>query len=577
MKARVIDKRIKEMEEEYEKVVDVIHNIKNEKSLKNISAAIKQAINCVCDKNGQISEVFLNNFKYKNKVNIRNIHLHIAYALSILTLQKVVLRGDFEFFDDIVEEYMDAIISCPTEKRKCIINSLDDIMSSFIATNKAYVWEKLTPGEIYIDEYPQAIGGLMFVYMFVFYLWRNKKIDDTRILNICKAVAEDIVPTKICDEIDNFRIILTPFQIAAFRILIDFMKQVSDGPFNCAEKAKEFLELLSYDEAVNSFTLTEKAENIKDEDIISIFKIYNAAIDSHYKGYIEDISQYLETATGKEMQPEIIQNVIFNVELISMKLSNRILIVGMYFNTETEKDSIRASLGEEIERRQRTIEKINGDLDKKQDFVRQLKKTNAELEKSLDECKREKGTDYENIISELKNELAEEKKKSADVAKECENRLRKTDKMQSRIASLEEQLEIVKKENEKLSEKLTQREGEIHSQQSNSEENAIFTDENLSIAKKCKYIFFLPDAFETAKLQKLFTNSSFLDARKLSNFDVSRDTEKVFVCTKGLKRLSIERIREQCKNNGIECKIIMTYKADTLFSYGVAEYKSKNI
>lgn len=531
-----------------------------------------------CNASKLTNSSIINGYQIEGR-KIGDISYHLAYAAAILLTQKTLLYGYRSVAPVVFDNMINYVFECSEDKKKNLTKILD---TKRILCRVNY-WEDM--GEDTKNHSSVSVPNLfalnLTLFWIVFELWVARKIEDEKIIKLFKSILDNFSPknndeTAFLPDINSFvseKLTLSPFQVAELKIARNFAEYFSEKDCKNGAKYAEYFRGLNYKLIIRTF---RSLFEVSSEDYTALMCSFNEkSVCSN-----EYLKRFKNCFTI-DLNPE---NNDFKMKKMyimhySCMIDTYLLSYWSGYNfrwkAKLEIEKYEKRIFETEERYNKTVSGYEKEKQSKKIYIRSLKDEILRLKGEVEKTSADNVDKLAGKIEELEVALNKEKEKQLALKAEYEQRLRKAEKASLRVSSLEKQVKALEEENEELEEQLRDLDVVEEIEADETEdclEDELFTSENLEIAKKCKFAFFVPGSADVTELSKLFPNSKFLRSKR-TTLDIGSATEYVIACTKGLKHSTYWKIEDQCVHYNIGYICINSYSPKTMFRTAIEVYR----
>lgn len=565
-----------EIMQEFLKAREKIHN----NPFTSTIGIIRDIIATPCNTSKLTNSSIINGYQF-NGHKIDNISFHLAYATTILLIQKILLYGYKTIAPVVFDDMVNFIFECNEDKKK----NLSKILGTRRALDRELYWEdmgesiKTSP----LVSLPNLFALHLTVMWIVFDLWIARKVEDEKIIKLIKSILDDFSPKENEDStflpdinpLVSEKLTLTPFQVAELKIAKDFVGYFVKKDNKNGAKYAEYFNNLNYKAIFRTFNILVE---ISSEDYCKIICASNEKT-IYFDEYIKDIKNCFSIEINPEDDDYKMKKMYikYNAQKIDTYLVSYWSEFDFKWKMKLEIDKYEKQISETEERCSKKVSGYEKEKQSKKIYIRSLKDEITRLKGEVEKSSVDNIGRLTEKIRELEAAIEKEKEKQSSLKAEYEQRLRKAEKVSLRISNLEKQIKALEEENDELEEKLrsfdTKEEIEEEPFDECPEED-LFTNENLEIAQKCKFAFFVPSSADVTELSKLFPNSKILRSKR-TTLDIGSATEYVIACTKGLKHSTYWKIEDQCNHHNIGYICINSYSPKTMFKTAIDVYRKK--
>lgn len=539
-----------------------------------------------------IPKEFFENYKYKGKVPVRNVECHLAYIAALLADREA--RGIFDLMpgyssSDIFNGIKDLVAERCFEVGVPKDSDFDQLIASY-----AYIYD-VEFHDTY--EVVARVGSFYGIYALIAALWKEGAYSD----NLFTYLANDIERRMAAAPIKQSKsmIELGPWQYMGFCIVTDFIRQVSEGDFEVSEDCQKLYKHIQVFKG-KSIKFTDNCNRFGKKAVLDMIEIMNLECHNKKNNTLEIIPRfkpYVPERTRKmielaEQDPDTfldaaMRELYFATMVMAEESSNGHLITSELQAAVVEMtDSYEKKYTALSEHSAKTLQEKNLEIKNIKNLLKTANRENAALKTKQQQYEKSAAPEVERLssrVNTLLKENAELKAQKVELKRDIDTDNSKNAKFKSRIDALSQEIEKLKRQlnaAKKEADEATQENKVLTAEiidmidmEGDANSDSGFSEEDMEIARKCKFAFLVPSYPTTYHLKKLFPNSRFINTQESENFDIGASVEKVIICIDGIPHSSAHKAINQAKKYGVGTLRIQSYGTRRFFNEAVNAYK----
>lgn len=538
----------------------------------------------------QIPVKFFKEFRLFGKFPIRNLSKHLAYAGAIFTAKELLLvyepnisldtigmANEKKFSLQIVHWEIDTDVFTPTDS---------------MSVANQYIFE---------SEFDRT-AEMMFpaaycfnIYSIMMDIWNAGYLNDQFFFDLITRGLSRYAVNPLKKETE---LVFGVSQWAAMVILTDFIRQIAASDFDCADKAKQAMALIKKNSPMD-FCNSPIIKTMTKKKLFEFLELVRSEPYSCSKHKSDDTLFRLKPYLGEQSRRLLElaeQDILFYEPAIRQ----------IYFGTQTfTTNSINMYeqcmfIAKAIEAGEKGMTRLDAELDAKKiaekGYISEIKTLKSTLRKknkeiqSLEKTVAKDSSEEIECLQKKNDALAEELSRKQKEIQENQSELNtcrtKYIRYKTRIETLTQQTESLKKQNASMGEELKEKDEVIKSLTEdyasmfpNNNTQPDISDEDIEIAKLCKYVFFIPSFANSLIpiIQNYFPNSKVIRSQENDTFNIGTSTDGVIMCTMGIKHGTYWRLRTQCESLNIGIAYVNSCGLKSFFTCAVEKYKKDKL